>query len=99
MASQEIKDHYRTLGLQPSAKLQEIKQAYRKLAMQYHPDKLAIGYAETHFRTIKEAYDVLSHPGKRKAYDEERWLNGMGSRAKDQVVITPAWIYTECVRL
>ncbi len=100
MGLQELKDHYRTLGIEPSAKLPEVKQAYRKLAMKYHPDKnTSIGYAEVHFREIKEAYDVLSNPGSRKVYDEERWLNGMGARARDQVVITPAWILKECVRL
>jgi curved DNA-binding protein CbpA len=99
MTMHELKDHYRTLGLQQSASVQQVKQAYRKMAMQYHPDRNSVGYAEAHFRDIKEAYEVLSHAGKRKAYDEERWLNGMGTRAKDQVVITPEWILKECNRL
>ena len=94
-----IKDHYKTLGIAPNASLQDIKKAYRQLALKYHPDKNPDQYAETHFREIQEAYDILSDTHKRRAYDEERWLTGMGNRARDTQVITPDWIYAESRKL
>ena len=95
-----IKDHYKTLGIAPNASLQDIKKAYRQLALKYHPDKNPGNqYAETHFREIHEAYDILSDTNKRKIYDEERWLAGMGNRARDTQVITPGWIYDESRKL
>jgi curved DNA-binding protein len=52
-------NHYKTLGLQQGASEDEIKKAYRKLAMQHHPDR---GGNEAEFKRIKEAYEVLSNP-------------------------------------
>lgn len=62
-------DYYSILGVRPSASEQEIKRAYRKLAVQYHPDKNPDPEAENIFKTINEAYDVLSDPTRRSAYD------------------------------
>jgi chaperone protein DnaJ len=63
-------DYYNILGLQKSASQQEIKKAYRKLAMKYHPDKnLGNKDAEERFKKIGEAYEVLSDPKKRSQYD------------------------------
>lgn len=64
------KDHYSTLGVPKSATADEIKKAYRKLAMQYHPDKnKGDKKAETKFKEINGAYEVLSDVKKRKQYD------------------------------
>lgn len=95
-----IKDHYKTLGVSPAATLQDIKKAYRKLAFQYHPDQNpGNAFAEANFKEIQEAYSILSHSSKRRLYDEERWLMGMGNKARDQQAVTPAWILHECQKL
>jgi molecular chaperone DnaJ len=99
MHIKDLKDHYRTLEVQPAARAEEIKKAFRRLAFKYHPDTNNSDYATAHFREIQEAYEILSDKEKRKRYDEERWLNGMSSRAKDQVVVTPEWILHESRRL
>ncbi len=64
------RDYYDTLGLQKNASDDEIKKAYRKLAMQYHPDRNAGDKAaEEQFKEIAEAYEVLRDPQKRATYD------------------------------
>jgi len=64
------KDYYQILGVSKSASAEEIKKAYRKLAMKYHPDRNKENKeAETRFKEISEAYAVLSDPEKRKQYD------------------------------
>lgn len=63
-------DYYNILGVQKGASEDELKKAYRKLAMQYHPDKnQGDAAAEKKFKSINEAYDVLKDPQKRAAYD------------------------------
>uniref|UniRef100_K7F9P6 J domain-containing protein n=1 Tax=Pelodiscus sinensis TaxID=13735 RepID=K7F9P6_PELSI len=64
------KDYYKTLGLQSGANEDEIKKAYRKMALKYHPDKNKDPSAEEKFKEIAEAYDVLSDPKKRAVYDQ-----------------------------
>ncbi|MCI0562814.1 MAG: molecular chaperone DnaJ [Nitrososphaera sp.] len=63
------RDYYETLGLQKNASTEEIKSAYRKLALQYHPDRNKEAGAEEKFKQISEAYAVLSDADKRKRYD------------------------------
>lgn len=64
-------DFYKTLGVSREASQDEIKKAYRKLAIQYHPDKNADNpEAEKKFKEISEAYEVLSDENKRKMYDQ-----------------------------
>jgi curved DNA-binding protein len=67
----EFKDYYQTLGLAKTASGKEIKQAYRKLARKFHPDvNPGDKAAESRFKEINEAYEVLGDPEKRKKYDE-----------------------------
>lgn len=64
------KDFYQVLGVDKKASAEDLKKAYRKLAMQYHPDKNAGNKdAEQKFKEISEAYDVLKDDQKRAAYD------------------------------
>jgi hypothetical protein len=67
-----VKDFYSILGVSPSASESEIKRAFRKLAVRYHPDKNASPEAKPLFHEINEAYDVLSDPEKRALYDARR---------------------------
>lgn len=64
-------DYYKTLGVERTATQDEIKKAYRKLAVKYHPDKNeGDKMAEEKFKEISEAYQVLGNPDTRKKYDE-----------------------------
>ncbi len=62
-------DYYRILGVSHSASEEQIKHAFRRLAIRYHPDKNPDPNAEGIFKEVNEAYDVLGDPGKRRAYD------------------------------
>src|SRR6266850_1855854 len=96
----QIKDYYKTLEVTTTATAQEIKQAYRKLAHQYHPDKNPDNqFAEAHFKELQEAYSVLSHTHRRRKYDEVCWLNGMSIRSRTEQHVTPEWILQECTKL
>lgn len=67
----EYRDYYKILGVTKSASTADIKKAFRKLAVKYHPDKNpGDKSAEDKFKEITEANDVLSDPEKRKKYDE-----------------------------
>ncbi|HJV34824.1 J domain-containing protein [Geomonas sp.] len=65
------RDYYEVLGLKKGASVEEIKRAYRKLAVKYHPDKNpGDKQAEDRFKEINEAYAVLSDPKKKEQYDQ-----------------------------
>ena len=67
----EKRDYYEVLGVEKTATADEIKKAYRKKALQYHPDKNpGDKEAEEKFKEAAEAYDVLSNPDKRARYDQ-----------------------------
>lgn len=63
-------DYYQLLGISKTASVEEIKKAYRKLALQYHPDRNKTKEAETKFKEVTKAYEVLSDEKKRQAYDQ-----------------------------
>lgn len=63
-------DFYKTLGISKDASSEEIKKAYRKLALKYHPDRGGGEEASKEFKKVNEAYQVLSDPQKRSQYDQ-----------------------------
>ena len=63
------RDYYEVLGIERSSSKDEIKSKYRKLALQFHPDRNKDPSAEGKFKEISEAYAVLSDEEKRKRYD------------------------------
>ena len=64
-----MKDYYHILEVSKECSATDIKKAYKKLAFQYHPDKNKSDDAESKFREISEAYDILSNADKRRMYD------------------------------
>ncbi len=75
------KEYYEVLGVSRTATKDEIKKAYRKLALQFHPDKNPDNKdAEEHFKEVNEAYEVLSNDDKRRRYDQFGHA-GVGSSA------------------
>lgn len=66
----QYKDYYKILGLDRNAGSDEIKRAYRKLARKFHPDVSKEANAEERFKEVSEAYEALSDPEKRAAYDQ-----------------------------
>jgi len=69
LLTMRYQNYYEVLGVSRGAAEKEIKQAYRKLARQYHPDLNHEPHAEEHFKAINEAYEVLSDTDKRRRYD------------------------------
>ena len=85
------KEYYEILGLKENASAEEIRKAYRKLALHYHPDRnRGDATAEERFKAISEAYGVLTDPEKRKLYDLSR-ATGAGMRGDAEA---ESWAYT-----
>lgn len=95
-----LKDYYKILELEPSATLPEIRKAYRKLALQFHPDKTNNEpYAAALFSEIKEAYEVLTNPAKKEYYLQQRWYDQSIGKRKKQDVITPVTVLKQSLEL
>lgn len=85
-----VKDYYKVLEVTPVASLQEIKKAYRRLAVKYHPDKNDGDHlAAARFVEVQEAYDVLSDPDKREEYNYNRWYTRKAGTGYAQRPLTP----------
>jgi len=78
------KTYYKILEVDKKASQEEIKSAYRRLVMLYHPDKNKLPEAEEMFKGIAEAYSVLSDPGKRKQYDIDNEPRNVLPRKKQE---------------
>ena len=72
------KDYYKILGISKGASEDDVRKAYRKMALKFHPDKNKSAGAEEKFKEIAEAYEVLSDKRKRDIYDKygEEGLKG-----------------------
>jgi DnaJ-class molecular chaperone len=68
-------DLYAILGLNSTASQDEIKKAFRQKASEFHPDRNTSEFAPAKFRAVRQAYDVLSDPAAREAYDDNRRRN------------------------
>lgn len=98
-AAVQLKDYYSILEVPPSASLDDIKKAYRRLAQVYHPDKNNDAYATAQFAEIKEAYEVLSNTNLKDQYLQQRWYaRSMGKRGT-QGPVTPENILKQLLEL
>lgn len=94
------KDFYKILDVPITASQEEIKKAYRVLALRYHPDVNAGGKAtENWFREIHEAYRILNDPDKRSAYNQERWYRESTVSGKTEPPNTPEQMLQRCMNL
>jgi DnaJ-class molecular chaperone len=87
-----VTDHYTTLGLNSASALADIKKAFRQKASFYHPDRNTADDASAQFRAVQEAYNVLSDPDKRQAYDDNRRRNLLDSPLETAQDIWQAYV-------
>jgi curved DNA-binding protein CbpA len=94
------KNYYRILEVEHSASTEEIKKAYRKLALKHHPDKNdGDPLAELRFKEIHEAYHILSDLHRRSAYNQKRWYNRHTSRQKEIEALSPQELLVKSAEL
>lgn len=99
-------DLYAVLELEPTASQEDIRKAYRKLALLYHPDK-NLGFQSKQFTDIKTAHDILSDPMQRKIYDEEKhtsksivdWKQFIGDVMTSMYVIFATYVVPKDIEL
>ena len=90
MLNNDVIDYYRILGVSQYAKYREIKAAYRRLALKYHPDRNSSPYSENTIKIINAAFEVLSDRDKRRQYDEKATFNNMTRKKKNQTQSYPS---------
>lgn len=91
-SSEQTVDHYVTLGVPPNASAQEIKAAYKKLALQYHPDRNPDDLsAEEKFKSVSAAYHVIGNKERRQQYDLERQFSSGAGRKGMYSSGGPGW--------
>ena len=94
-----VQDYYQILGVARNASEEEIKNVYRKLALIYHPDKNPSAGAVEKFKQIRNAYDVLSNPQKRRMYDSRGAgsmpNSGQGDQEQDKPIEQDVWVSLE----
>lgn len=92
----KAKDYYTILGIPPTATLADIKRAYRRLGRQHHPDTSTGKDAARRFREITEAYELLSDPARRRAYDMTRPpAAGLATLEDDPAVVSRLLVVLE----
>ena len=84
MLTNDIMDYYSILGVSQYAKYREIKAAYRRLALKYHPDRNSSPFSENTIKIINAAFEILSDRDKRRQYDEKATFNNISHKKKDQ---------------
>ncbi|AEP31369.1 DnaJ C-terminal domain-containing protein [Brumicola nitratireducens] len=84
----KFKDYYKILDVDETADLKEVKKAYRKLALKFHPDTSTASDAEAKFKEVAEAYEVLKDATKRAEYDD---LRRYGASSGDGFNAPPGW--------
>jgi curved DNA-binding protein CbpA len=96
-----LKDYYSILGVPPGANRDEIKRAYRRLAMAYHPDKNeGNATAVAYFHDIREAYETLTNPVKKDHYLQKRWyFQSRGKKFEQYKPLIPETVLNDCVQL
>lgn len=82
IVSTSLGDPYKLLGVKKTASLQEIRRAYKQLAKEWHPDKSDDPAAEARFVEIKQAYEILSDPERRKLFDQHGITDEDSARQK-----------------
>jgi curved DNA-binding protein CbpA len=96
----KLKDYYSILEIAPSASPDDIKKAYRRLALLYHPDKNCNDqYASAQFAEIKEAYEVLSNTNLKDQYLQQRWYARSLGKKGTNGPITPEYVLKQLLEL
>ncbi|KAM0734264.1 DnaJ-like protein subfamily C member 30, mitochondrial [Formica fusca] len=95
------KNHYDTLKITPHATQNEVKSAYYKLSLQYHPDKNKSGYAREKFQDISDAYEVLGNHDLRKNYDRDIMIrqSPMSTTAQEPISYYKDKVYSDSSKI
>ncbi|RYG51792.1 MAG: J domain-containing protein [Chitinophagaceae bacterium] len=94
------KDYYKILNVPPTAGPEEIRKAFRNLALKYHPDRNnGDRYKEAMFREVQEAYETLSDQKSREDYNYRRWYTRSHGKQFREQAITPVQIHAEAGKL